>query len=684
MPHVLSTVARAPVYGSMVSGLDHFSRTLASWIEITQPTEREGVAHWAWLAAIFSVAVFIRFWGLDAVGLHGDEETMAMAVSHVLIDGTPQLPSGMFYPRGLSQQILMVGSVELFGMSEWALRFPSAVFGILMVPICFFVGRRFLTPTWNVAFVAAVAFLPEFVIYSQTARMYIFCLVTIALSIACVFQWERDDRVVWPIVGVISLIIGIELHALAAFSSLIFLMPGIVRGDLRKTLYGAAATFCVLFGYVVIDTWVNSQYPVPPSDYASDLPPPTWRTGPSGTNFDIAQYALVFIGGIVALVGALRLIASVKERSWAIVIGILAVTTVALQLMRHYHLAAFAFLATAVLTVRFEKGRVTRPLLWFVAFCGGLAVLQAALLYVGGVHSVTKLVGALIGQPSVWPYVRVAGYSEVAAILCAGMLIAALVRFARQQQVPDYFVFAVLSIGIPLFIMGLFLWDLPVRYTVSSSIPLVLCAIAFVQSLFRRESSWQSRTGVRAIAAGGAALLIINPIAFAASVNPGYDLHPDHKGAAEFIRSQNIVAADIVLAEDVLQQTYYLGGVDYWLISREVARRFVKRVDGKIQDFYTGAGVIGSGKELQQLLAENPGKRIFVIGSGENQEDGRRYMRAFGIFEMLESERFKPVYLGRDGTTKVWIAVPPSSAAAVMSQKEVVEETEGGGAPLTD
>jgi len=672
MPQVLSTVARLPVYGPVISGLDSLSRTVASWIEITQPAERERLTHWLWLAAILTAAIFVRFWGLGAVGLHGDEETMAMAVAHTLIDGTPRLPSGMFYPRGLSEQILMVGAVKVFGTSEWALRLPSAVFGVLLVPASFVLGRRFLTPAWNIAFVAAMAFLPEFVVYSQTARMYIFLLVAVAVSMSCVFQWERDDRLIWPVIGVAALIVGIELHALAAFSSLVFLMPGIVRGDLRKTIYGAVATFCVLFGYLLIDAWVNSQYPVPPSDYASDLPPPTWQDGPSVTRFAVAQYVLVLIAGIVTSIGALRLTASIKERSWAIAIGILAFATIALQLLRYYHLAAFAFVATVVLTMRSENGRLTRPLLWFGAFCGALALLQVALIYVGGVHSLTKLVGAMIGRPSVWPYVRVMAYSEVAAVFCVAMVIVSLVRFARCKTVPDYFVLALLTIGIPLFIMGLFLWDLPVRYTVSSAIPLVLCALAFVQSLLapRSEVEPSGAARVRIAAVVGLTLLIINPFAFATVLNPGYDLHPDHKGAAEFMRTQNIVDDDIVLAEDVLQQTYYLGSVDYWLISREVARRFVKRVDGKIQDFYTGAGVIGSGKELQTLLDAHPDKRIFVIGSGENQEDGRRYMRAFGIFEMLESDRFKPIFVGRDGTTKVWIAVPPKPASVATDRRD--------------
>ena len=64
------------------------------------------------------------------------------------------------------------------------------------------------------------------------------------------------------------------------------------------------------------------------------------------------------------------------------------------------------------------------------------------------------------------------------------------------------------------------------------------------------------------------------------------------------MRTQNITPDDIVLAEDVLQQTYYLGRVDYWLIGRKHSWRYQQRVDGRIQDFYTATAVIDSGEQL--------------------------------------------------------------------------------------
>ncbi len=118
------------------------------------------------------------------------------------------------------------------------------------------------------------------------------------------------------------------------------------------------------------------------------------------------------------------------------------------------------------------------------------------------------------------------------------------------------------------------------------------------------------------------------------------------------------------MAEDVLQQTYYLGHVDYWLVNKEVAAPYMHRVKGRWLDFYTNTPLIGTGVELERLV-EQPGRgAIYVIGSGENQEDGRSLMRAFGISRALQSPPFRPIYVGRDGLTRVWKVDPPPQTVA--------------------
>jgi len=117
----------SPTWAGHVGG---FMRSLSELFRITAPMERDLLAHRIMLFVILSVGAWVRFWGLGNVGLHGDEETMAMAVMGIVREGAPILPSGMFYPRGLTEIYLMVASVHLFGESEWAFRLPSAICGV--------------------------------------------------------------------------------------------------------------------------------------------------------------------------------------------------------------------------------------------------------------------------------------------------------------------------------------------------------------------------------------------------------------------------------------------------------------------------------------------------------------------------------------------------------------------------
>ena len=210
--------------------------------------------------------------------------------------------------------------------------------------------------------------------------------------------------------------------------------------------------------------------------------------------------------------------------------------------------------------------------------------------------------------------------------------------------------------------LGLFRWNLPSRYTAASLLPMLLCAFAFAQhmadALLRRLQMHSAVKPLQGIALVATVVLIIDPIAAKARFGPGSTPLPDHKGPALFMRTQHLTADDIVLAEDVQEQTYYLGGVDYWLISRKHGRRFVQEVDGVLRDFYTGTPVIDTGAALTELLRRNPERRIFVIGSGENRADDRSEMRGDGIAAVLRS-RFEPVYVGRDDYTTVWRARQP-------------------------
>src|SRR5665213_3507349 len=147
------------------------------------------------LVAILLIGAVVRFWGVGSFGLHKpDEDTTALPAVHILQDGTPRFPSGMFYARAIGQSYLIAGSARIFGQNEWALRLPSVLTGIALVLLAYFLGRRFLEPLWNIAFVAVVALLPGMIADSQEVRMYIFLSASLAVYLIWLFRWERTGQ----------------------------------------------------------------------------------------------------------------------------------------------------------------------------------------------------------------------------------------------------------------------------------------------------------------------------------------------------------------------------------------------------------------------------------------------------------------------------------------------------------
>jgi 4-amino-4-deoxy-L-arabinose transferase-like glycosyltransferase len=136
---------------------------VSSWFDDTKIQPSTSLPHHAVLLSILAIGAMLRFWGLGNVGLHGDEETMAMAAMALLNEGTTRLPSGMLYVRAPLHTWLMAAAIWLFGESEWSFQLPSALVGSFTGLAAYFMGRRFLGPIFNLAFVATRTFMPAMI-----------------------------------------------------------------------------------------------------------------------------------------------------------------------------------------------------------------------------------------------------------------------------------------------------------------------------------------------------------------------------------------------------------------------------------------------------------------------------------------------------------------------------------------
>ena len=94
------------------------------------------------------------------------------------------------------------------GTSEVALRLPSALFGIALVPVAYAIGRRLGGPRPAIALAALVAVHPLLVYYSQEARGYAAVALATALGFAAfldALEGRRRASLWWALASAIAL-----------------------------------------------------------------------------------------------------------------------------------------------------------------------------------------------------------------------------------------------------------------------------------------------------------------------------------------------------------------------------------------------------------------------------------------------------------------------------------------------
>ena len=641
--------------------MDAILRGLSSLFEDTRPRAHTDRRMLALLVLIVAVGTAVRFWGLGNVGLHGDEKTMALPAMHLLQYGTPEMPSGFVYPRAMAQLYLMAGSVLALGPGEWAFRLPSALCGVLLIVLTWVAGRRFLEPRWNLGLTAAVALLPAFIEDAQTARMYVFLVTGVAGFMALLFAWERTGRGGYLIAAVVEMAVSLEFHTLSIFAVWLCFLPGLLSGDRRRLGQGALAFVAIGAEFVALNRWISSQYP-----HALGAIDGSPINGPHALAPPLPAAWL-----LVAAVPALALSWYVIRARGRLPVVLLAASLVA-QAARLDHVALLLLTAALVLARRNGELPWARLAFYFGA-CLLLAGSQVDYLLAHRAGTLSQVLGLLLGWPSVRTFIALSRYS-LAALLIAGCGVAVGVwRLAHRERVPDYLLFLTLGVWIPLLQIGCFEWDPAQRYVEGQMLPLLVAVFALAQSAIGAARAAQAAQTLPRPARFGAAaaavvcLLVIDPARLEAAVDPTYAQYPDHKGAAEFIESQRLTPNDIIVAEDALMQTYYLGHVNYWLQDREQAAPFLQELNGRWVDVYTDAPLIGSGAQLEQLVSRRDRGAIYVIGSGENASDRKIILRGLGIEQALESPAFHLVYVGRDHLTDVWRVDAPRHTLTAAS-----------------
>ena len=132
----------------------------------------------------------------------------------------------------------------------------------------------------------------------------------------------------------------------------------------------------------------------------------------------------------------------------------------------------------------------------------------------------------------------------------------------------------------------------------------------------------------------------------------GFEFYPDHQGPGTYVK-KHLRKSDIIIAEDMLEQYWYIGRVDYWLTDKAKSWKYLYRDEhGAERDIYVSSEILTE-RTRNELI--NGTRRIWLIISGETFSRKTQYLSQEQI-EWLTAieESYPPVYTGRDNASRVY------------------------------
>jgi mannosyltransferase len=152
--------------------------------------------HYCALACVVLVGALLRFTALRRQSLWFDEVDVVVRAQQPLGEVLRTFVAAG--ENGPLYNILLALWIRVAGISEIAVRFPSAVAGTFAIPLLYLLGRRLAGPHVGLLAAGLLAISPYHVWYSQEAKMYtLVVLLALASSYTLVEALQRNQRRWW-------------------------------------------------------------------------------------------------------------------------------------------------------------------------------------------------------------------------------------------------------------------------------------------------------------------------------------------------------------------------------------------------------------------------------------------------------------------------------------------------------
>jgi hypothetical protein len=521
------------------------------------------------VASFMALGGYLRLHDLGVPSLWSDEAQSTIYAFSVLKHGYPVIVAPHLinnweplYPYFEAASILVLGA------SNFAFRLPSALFGIALIPIAYWVGSGLRDRYVGITLAAMTAFSTEYIAWSRQARWYILLVVLLALGLLVALAWYNARQRRQRVVCAVSLV---TLAILAAFASLgLFLLylPAILVAGLVYLALSRWETVRRFFGR-----------PSPPSTL-SDLPPARlipyrarlWTV--VGLAVALTVLCFLFEKGLVDVYTVVfsRLVGFPPySLAWSYTYG---------PYLIQYYPGVVALAAVGAVFILLRKNPLEISL---VALCG------AGFVTVSTLSSLTNGPATLMLPGGPTPH---AAYERHVVPLLFFLFIPAAIAIVELFQ-RSYRAIAP------------HLRSLPHSRGATPAIFGVIVVVLLVVPGIIVPSTTETYRGIHASPAGSLVAW------FPFSVDPAFPSalysteQPNFNLVSSYILTHRN-ASDVIAATSPGPPTIYCGSVQYWVISHPPPT-VISRVGGRPAYYLTGSLLVDNTSQLEGLLLNSSG-----------------------------------------------------------------------------
>ncbi len=150
----------------------------------------------ALVALATAAALWLRLAGLTGWDgtLSVDEARLTLAARGILDHGTPVLPSGWTYTRGVLASYAAAPSLAILGPSDFAARLPSVLAGAALIPVLYLLGATVAGRIGGLFAALFVVAYPPLVVWSRQAWLYAFYVLLFCAALLCIVRAQRSGR----------------------------------------------------------------------------------------------------------------------------------------------------------------------------------------------------------------------------------------------------------------------------------------------------------------------------------------------------------------------------------------------------------------------------------------------------------------------------------------------------------